>query len=261
MEGAVFVKGLAAQFLLVGMFGAIVWATIRRARGARHLPRIRRIPGLEAVEEAVGRATEMGRPVHMTYGLGDIDDAPTFAFWGMLGHVARLCARYETRLIQTNNNYLVMAINEEVIRQAYAESGRPDRYQPEDIRFLSPWQFGYASAVLGLFQRERPAANIMIGTFLAESLIFAEAGHAVGAVQIAGTANTSQLPFFMAACDFCLLGEEIYAASAYLSRDPVLTGSVVGQDLAKIFIFGLIIIGTVIENLWPRNWFWDLLSR
>ncbi|HEY3314749.1 MAG TPA: DUF6754 domain-containing protein [Bacillota bacterium] len=261
MTGGIFVPGLAAQFLLVGVFGAIVYVMIRRTRAGRRVAKIRKIPGLEAVEEAVGRATEMGRPVHMTYGLGDIDDASTFAFWGMLGHVARLCARYETRLLQTNNNYLVMAINEEVIRQAYAESGRPDAYRPEDVRFLSPWQFGYASAVLGIFQRERPAANIMIGTFLAESLIFAEAGHAVGAVQIAGTANTSQLPFFMAACDFCLLGEEIYAASAYLSRDPVLTGSVVGQDLAKIFLLGLVILGTLVENGWPHNWFWGLLSR
>ena len=33
---------------------------------------IRKIPGLDAIEEAIGRATEMGRPVHYCPGIGGI---------------------------------------------------------------------------------------------------------------------------------------------------------------------------------------------
>ena len=82
--------------------------------------------------------------------------------------------------------------------------------------------------------RERPEAVFLLGTFYAESLILAETGHAIGAIQIAGTKETSQLPFFVAACDYTLIGEELFAASSYLSREPVMLGSLKGQDLAKI---------------------------
>ncbi len=93
----------------------------------------------------------------------------------------------------------------------------------------------------------------MIGYFYAESMLFAEAGAISGAIQIAGTTNTTQLPFFVASCDYTLLGEEIYAASAYISKEPVLIGSVVGQDLGKMLVLVIIILGTILENVTEEN--------
>jgi hypothetical protein len=72
-----------------------------------------------------------------------------------------------------------------------------------------------------------------VGYFFAESLILAETGQSVGAIQIAGQADPTQLPFFVVTCDYTLIGEELYAASAYLSREPVLLGSIRGQDIYK----------------------------
>jgi len=63
--------------------------------------------------------------------------------------------------------------------------------------------------------REKPAANFFMGMFYAESLILAETGNRTGAIQIAGTDADTQLPFFITACDYTLMGEELYAASAY----------------------------------------------
>ena len=68
--------------------------------------------------------------------------------------------------------------------------------------------------------RDRPAAHIFMGSFYAESLLLAETGFSTGAIQVAGTANVHQLPFFVVACDYTLIGEELYAASAYLSGEP-----------------------------------------
>ena len=93
--------------------------------------------------------------------------------------------------------------------------------------------------------REKPAANFYLGTFYAESLILAETGHGIGAIQIAGTAMPSQLPFFIAACDYTLIGEELFAASAYLSREPRLLGSLLGQDWGKVIILFFILVGVI----------------
>ena len=95
--------------------------------------------------------------------------------------------------------------------------------------------------------REKPAANIFMGAFYAESLLLAETGQSTGAIQIAGTARPEQLPFFIAACDYTLMGEELFAASAYLSREPVMLGSLKGQDLVKMILVVLIIIGVILE--------------
>jgi hypothetical protein len=82
-----------------------------------------------------------------------------------------------------------------------------------------------------------------MGCFFAESLILAENGNAVGAIQIAGTAETAQLPFFVASCDYTLIGEEFFAASAYLSGAPDQLGTLRGQDIAKALIVVALVLG------------------
>ena len=88
-----------------------------------------------------------------------------------------------------------------------------------------------------------------MGAFMAESLILAEVGNAVGAVQIAGTDSITQLPFFITACDYALMGEELHAASAYLSKEPMLLGSLKGQDWGKLLAIAAILVGVVLEIL------------
>jgi hypothetical protein len=115
-----------------------------------------------------------------------------------------------------------MVVAEEVVKQGYANAGRIDAHRPENVMFISAEQFAYAAGINGIMMRDRPATNIMLGRFFAESLMLAETGYVTGAVQVAGTAEISQLPLFVAACDYTLIGEELYAASAYMSREPKL---------------------------------------
>lgn len=259
----IFVKGTLSQLGTLLLMCALVYIMINRAKAGMPVPPIRKIQGLEAVDEAVGRATEMGRPVHFAPGIGGPDNAATFAAWAFMGHVAKLCARYDTRIINTNRNYLVHAINEELIRQSYLEAGRPDSFNPDDVRYLTGSQFGYAAGVLGIMQRERPAANFLIGYFYAESMLFAEGGANIGAIQIAGTTNTVQIPFFLAACDYTLIGEEIFAAGAYLSKEPNLVGTVVGQDWGRITAFLVMLVGCLLANVAAsqHQWLVNLLKK
>jgi len=56
------------------------------------------------------------------------------------------------------------------------------------------------------------------------------------------------LPFFIVACDYTLIGEELYAASAYLGKEPVLLGSLKAQDYAKAAILVLACLGLLATN-------------
>jgi len=241
-----FHTGKTAMFIAVLLYSATVIYSIYHARKGRQFF-IRRIAGLEAVDDAIGRSTEMGRPILYILGLGGVSDVATIASMNILSQVARKTADYETPLRVPCFDPIVMNVVREMVKSAYLNEGRPDAYKADDIFFVTENQFAYAAAVDGMMIREKPAAVFLQGMFFAESLILAETGNSVGAVQIAGSDSDAQLPFFIAACDYTLIGEELYAASAYLSREPMLLGSLKGQDYGKMIIFAAILIGIVLE--------------
>ena len=225
--------------------GAII-LFIRKAKRGEDLY-IREIAGIRAVEEAVGRATEMGRKVFFIPGIQDMNDVQTIAGIAILGRVAALAAEYETWLEVPVSKSMVMVTARETMKEAYSKVGRPDAFQEAQVHYLTDDQFGYAAAIDGMVVREKPATIFYMGAFFAESLILAETGNAAGAIQIAGTAMPAQLPFFVAACDYTLIGEELFAASAYLSREPRQLGSLKGQDVGKAIFLLAILIGLVME--------------
>lgn len=242
-------------FLVLLVFGLLVVLFIDRARRGRKLF-IRKIAGLEAVEEAVGRATEMGKPVLYVPGIDDANSIQTIYSMIILGHIARMVARYETPLIVPVCKAFVVPLAEETVRQAYLDAGVPEAYDRNNIRYLSEEQFAFAAGVDGIMLRERPAANLFLGSFYGESLLLAETGFQIGAIQIAGTANIHQLPFFVVACDYTLVGEEFYAATAYLSRDPRLVGPLKATDVMKGVLMVVLVLGAVLETVG-----WGFLHR
>lgn len=263
------VKPLAALFdpkkvnvlVAVLLYGSVVLVLIRTAQ-KRELY-IRPIAGLQAVDDAIGRATEMGRPMLYVSGLAGVSSISTIASMLILGHLARRTAAYETPILVPCNDPLVMAAEREIVREAYLEAGRPDAFRPENIFFITDSQFGYVAAVDGIIMRERPAANFYMGYFFAESLILAETGNIAGCVQIAGTDADTQLPFFITACDYTLMGEELYAAGAYLSRHPILVAQLKGQDIGKALLAATLLVGVVLATLAEvgiGQHLWDLFS-
>ncbi len=228
--------------MLLSLIGPVIYFVLAAMRG--RLPTIRRLAGIDALGEAVGRAAEMGRPVVFSTGLGGID-VVTLAALSVLEHVARLCARLGVRLIVPQTTPETYPVAEEVVRRAYQTEGKLDRFRSDDVVFLSTQQFAYASGYIGILHREKAATNLMFGAFAAESLILAEAGRAIGAAQVAGTTDYHQIPFFISACDYTLIGEELYAASSYLEREPVKLGSLAGLDWAKSILLTLVVLGVL----------------
>ena len=239
--------------ILLVLISATVIACIALARSGVVM-RIRRIAALEAIDEAVGRATEMGRPVLFVPGIQDMNDLQTVAGITVLGRVAKVAAEYDAPLEVPTSRSLVMTAARDAVQAAYLSAGRGDAYSADRINYITDEQFGYVAYLAGTMNRERPATCLYMGAFYAESLLLAENGNSIGAIQIAGTAESSQLPFFVAACDYTLIGEEFFAASAYLSGEPMQLGSLFGQDLVKIASIAMIVLGTVLATAAAAGW-------
>lgn len=218
---------------------------VRLAKNSSEDIFLRTIPGLKAVEEAVGRSTEMGRPILYVPGIMDMNEVETVAGVVVLGHVANMTAQYETELDVPVARAIVMQSARQVAKEAYMTQGRPEMYNEDMVHYVTDDQFAYAAAVNGIMQRDEPAACLYMGKFFAESLLFAETGNSIGAIQIAGTGSQTQIPFFVTACDYTLMGEEFFAASAYLSKEPELIAGITAQDIIKVLLIGFIILAIV----------------
>jgi len=245
---------LTIVLLSTGIIGVAIYLS----RKGRLAVKIRRLAGLDAIDEAIGRATEMGAKVHFTpgfhwsAGLAGDRAGDFMAGFAVLSYVAELCAKYGTPLVTTLCKPEMVALAEDITRSAYLKAGKsPEEIKP-DVRFLSTMQLAWAAGVLGVMARENVKANIMAGYFAAESLIFAETAFNLGAIQVAGCTEAIQLPFFVVTCDYTMIGEEVYAAGAYLSKDPVLQGSIRGQDIVKLIVMLLIVLGAVLETVGNR---------
>lgn len=234
--------------VIVGLMALALFLYIRRVRAAPEDVFVRRIPGVDAIEEAVGRSTEMGRPVLYVTGVEEIQNIQTIASLLILGHVAEMTAEYDTEIKVANFFPLTMVVAEEIVKQGYANAGRIDAHRPENVMFISAEQFAFAAGVNGLILRDRPATNIYLGRFFAESLILAETGYVTKAIQIGGTAEITQLPFFIAACDYTIIGEELFAVSAYLSREASLLAMLKASDVLKLLIMITVLAGALLAT-------------
>jgi hypothetical protein len=242
-----FLRKLGFLILLLMICIAIIYYIQAARRGKEFF--IRRIAGLDSMEEAIGRATEKGRPILYVPGISDLDDIQTIASLTILSHLAERSAEYNTELIVPCRFSMVLSAAREVVKEAYMKAGRADAYKADNVFYLTDDQFGFVAGIDGIMMREKPAANFFMGSFYAESLILAETGFSTGAIQTAGTAQAHQLPFFVVSCDYTLIGEELFAASAYLSKDPQQLGSLKGHDFGKLVVIILILLGVIMEIL------------
>ena len=236
------------MLVAVVVLSFLILYRIFSARAGRQIY-IRKIAGLNAIDEAVGRATEMGRPMLFHPGVADFRDIGTLAAMGVLGHVAKIGARMGTKVIVITAIPVTVPIAEDIVRQSYASEGRPELFDSEDIRFLAAGNDQLALASAALMKEEGTASHFYFGNYDYTSLLFTEIGQHHGAIQIAGTDQYFQVPFFIASCDYTVIGEELYAASAYLTREPTMLGSMIGQDYGKIVVLIIILLGVIATSL------------
>jgi len=245
------VQGRISLFAIGLLICGGILLEIQRAKKGKQYE-LRPIAALDAIDEAIGRAVEMGRPVHYTPGVGNLTTrgAPTmFATLDILAHIAEKCASMDVDFIATTGSGDVQTVCEEIVRNAYANVGKPDAYSVDKVRYLSTDQWAYASEIADIVRREEVQANLMIGYFAAEAIVIAESGRISGAIQIGGTTNAYQLPFFVASCDYALIAQEVLAAASYFSDDPVAKGSLVGEDYGKALCLATLVLGVILSTL------------
>ena len=256
-------SGRISELVLLITLISVTYISIRQSLTGK-TREIRKLAGIDAMTEAIGRSTELGRPLMMILrGNLDSDEGGpnAMAAYGVLGFIARQAAKHDLPLrIATDQGSHIPLITAS-LEEAYRLEERPDRIPtiPESIWYLSSHTLAFAGGAIALLEEFKPGANFIMGYVEGDALILAESGVKIGAMQVAGTGVMGQVPFLAIVCDYTLIGEEFFAAGAYLAQDKYRIGALGGQDYQKMIILALYILAFVAISIGSK-WLVNLLS-
>jgi hypothetical protein len=160
--------------------------------------------------------------------------------------------------IVTVSDPTALPLAQDQLRRAYQRQGYPEEYDPRQVRLVAPSlnnnSVAYSAGIMDLLAHERVMANVMIGAFDDyqtssgfgdEFLLMGEPNARKDLLQVGGTSNPRVLPFIFATISHPLLGEEIYAAGAYLNARRGHLGSLLAQDTVRGVLVVIVVLAVL----------------
>jgi hypothetical protein len=211
---------------------------------------LRPIEAYETLRGMLGRALETDRSLHIsmgTAGLGGRSTAETIAGLTILEHLAEHTGFSYVAPFVTVSDPTLLPAAQDVIRRGHARHGPLQPVDLSRVRYISSDPVAYASGVAEILMHENLAGNIMVGALGHEFLLMSEVGTFQGLEQVGGVVAPETLALAVPSTDYTLLGEEIFAAGAYLAARASHLGSLRAQDWLRWAIV-LVIIGGVVAR-------------
>lgn len=233
-------------------FFYFLWRTPRSAVK----PRLRAIPAYDSLKKLLSRAAETGQAVHVsvgTAGVSGAQTADTLAGLYVLEFLADRAANSDIAPLVTVTEPTALPAALDQVRRAYERQGYPEEHRFEHARFVAPPVNGsavpYAAGVMDILGHEPVTANVMVGAFGDEYLLMAEPGAQRGAFQVGGTSNPNVMPFVYLTMAEPILGEEIYAAGAYLLDRVGHYTSLIAQDVFRLGLVVLVVVVVIARTI------------
>jgi len=236
----------------------LLWFIVRQRR---HAPALRRIAAWDALRGLVGRALEEGKRVHLSLGRSGVGGEQTAVVSAALD-VQRYLAREsagmsasspqgsaETVLLTTVADPLLMLAAQNTLYRAYRDRGLAADYDGTQVQLVTPDPLAYAVGAQDQIDDERTAANVMVGHLGDEYLLLGETGAERDLLQVAGSDVLNTQALTTSTAGHVLLGEELFAAGAYLTRRPALIASLQVQDVLRVTMVIAILVGVVVKSL------------
>jgi len=222
-----------------------------RLRSRKSFP-LRPIPAFKTLQGLVGRMAESAKVVHLGLGTSSVHTdqaAMTVTGLTMLRYLAEQGVAFGVSPMTTVADPVTLLAAQDVLYRAYQQKGGAAGYRSTDVQLIAPDATAYAVGAQSAVEQKRVAANVMIGHFDQEYLLLGEPGAQRGIVQMVGSDTVSAQPFMQATSEHALLGEQVFATGAYLTKRPIHIASLCVQDIARILIVLFVIAAVVIKTL------------
>ncbi len=237
----------------LSIVAAMVWLHHAQALAGRLQSR-RPLPGPDVIRSALGRSAETGRAVHLSPGSGTLGSRATTAatIAGLLAaeRVATEAARNGALLQVSSGDAVAHMALRGIVRQVYQRAGQTQDFDSGSVQLLAHQDpTAYATGVMTVYARQPLEASQLIGDFGQEFLLLGEEGAQRNLPQVGGAVSNAALPVMLLSTNQTLIGEEVFAADAYLSDDVAAQARLRTHDVLRALLIAVLIIGFVYSLL------------
>jgi hypothetical protein len=225
--------------------------TFWRRRSSTSAP-LRLIEAYERLNRAVGLAVENGTRLHISLGRGNFFTSRAGSALAGLAMLRRLSERTSVSdrpPVVTSGDASLSILSQDTLQAGYRAAGAQDQYRFTTGRLTGLTPFSYAAGALPAIHDENVSANIVIGDLGAESALLAEAADRENTSLIAASDDLSAQSIFFATAQDPLVGEELFAAGAYVGAGASHEASLHVQDILRWIVILAIILGSVLKFL------------
>jgi hypothetical protein len=237
--GLVFVIAFCALIIIFTIIG-------RR----RPKPNLREIRAFARVGNAIGKAVEAGKRLHISIGWGKISGlqgGSSLIGLSVLERISRTASISDRPPIATSGNGSLTIMSQDTLRGTLHEINADSQYDPDSGRVTGLTPYSYAAGTIPVIYDDQVSTTIIAGHFGSEVALITDASERINALSLAGSDDISAQAVLYATADEPLIGEEIFAAGAYLKAGPVHAASLHAQDVFRWVLSGIILVGALLK--------------
>ena len=219
-----------------------------RARTAR-APQVRPLPGIALLRGVFGLSAETGRPLHVATGASGGGALPgpsaeSLASLLIAQRVAEETTRRGGSVAATSGDIVAHAALRGTLRAAYSQAGYATSYDAADVQLVAQGQpVAYAAGVAARYAAAPPLAAVVAGGYGAEALLITAEGAEHAVPQVAAATSLAALPVLALSADATLVGEELFAAEAYLADSAAPKARLLTHDALRWLVLALLLGG------------------
>jgi hypothetical protein len=213
---------------------------------------MRAIQAFRHFRREVDLAVEAGKRLHISLGRGSINELPGgAAFIGLtiLDRCARAASNSDRPPVTTSGDGVITILSQDTLQSTYRSLATEERYDPTSAQLTGLTPMAYAAGTMPAIHDEYVSANILAGHFGTEVALLTEAGERSHTLTVGGSDSISAQAVLYATSDEPLLGEELYAAGAYLGEGIAHTASLRMQDILRWVLVVAIVFGAILKLL------------
>ncbi|HTP02924.1 MAG TPA: DUF6754 domain-containing protein [Anaerolineales bacterium] len=232
--------------LLVVVIAAVLLLVLMRLQ-RKASPRFRTIPALSRLYRAIGLSVEDG--TRLLIGLGNTSlltrsaGAP-LAGLGMLRRLTERTSLSDRPPVAVAGEAPLALLAQDTLEAGYQGAGAGEYYQPTNGRLAGLTPFSAAAGTIPMLGDEDVSAAVFMGHFGVESALLADAAERANAFAVGSSDDLAGQTVWFASAPETLIGEELFAASAYISGTPEQIASISVQDVLRWVIIGALLLGS-----------------
>ncbi len=235
--------------LAVALITALLLAVLTRLR-RKSTPRLRPITALTRLYQAFGLSVEDGTRLLLALGGGSIltrHAAAAFAGLGLLREVAQKASVSDRPPVAISGEAPLALLSQDSLQAGYRSIGAAEYYQPANGRLGGLTPFSAAAATMTIIGDEQVSAVALIGHFGIEAALISDAADRAGSTLLGASSDPAAQSALYATASETLIGEELFAAPAYLSGRASFVAGLTVQDILRWLVVAGLLGGAALK--------------